>query len=96
MNEDYRNACDVFVFDEDLVSSPAPAAVPTQPASTSLVPAAKPVVSTLALTAAPDAPGQPAGQEPSPAQPELLWHPLPNPGSPAQRPPKSLSRTPWS
>ena len=82
VNEDYRNACDVFVFHEDLVSLPAPAAVPTQPASTSLVPAAKPVVSTLALTAAPDAPGQPAGQEPSPAQPEAVVAPVAEPRQP--------------
>ena len=82
VNEDYRNACDVFVFHEDLVSLPAPAAVPTQPASTPPVPAAKPVVSTLALTAAPDAPGQPAGQEPSPAQPEAVVAPVAEPRQP--------------
>ena len=82
VNEDYRNACDVFVFHEDLVSLPAPAAVPTQPVSTSPVPAAKPVVSTLALTAAPDAPGQPAGQEPSPAQPEAVVAPVAEPRQP--------------
>jgi hypothetical protein len=82
VNEDYRNACDVFVFHEDLVSLPAPAVVPTQPASTSPVPAAKPVVSTLALTAAPDAPGQPAGQEPSPAQPEAVVAPVAEPRQP--------------
>ena len=85
VNEDYRNACDVFVFHEDLVSLPAPAAVPTQP-----VPTPKPAqVAPKAIHT------EVMGSAPIEAHPEVLVpiQPEPDRGYAAPQPPSEPTET---
>ena len=93
VNEDYRNACDVFVFHEDLVSLPAPAAMPTKP-----VPTAKPAE--FAPAAMPAAIQAEVAMEPVPiateARPAVVLmpnQPEPDRGYAAPQPPSEPTET---